>query len=190
MFVYLDAFGDDWSNLGAYDQDWLEFGVQIRELLTEAPKDIATSIDLITARFQPFGLSPRVRERRLHQTIDEINRNPQDFNSVKDAAALAKLSTSRFQHVFKAEVGLPFRQYRLWRRMAQVVRHLIAGASLTEAAIESGFSSSAHLNSSFRKMFGIKPSDLLMIGTNLYTCLLYTSPSPRDATLSRMPSSA
>ena len=24
----------------------------------------------------------------------------------------------------------------------------------------------------------------------LYTCLLYTSPSPRDATLSRMPSSA
>ena len=26
--------------------------------------------------------------------------------------------------------------------------------------------------------------------TNLGTCLLYTSPSPRDATLSRMPSSA
>ena len=26
--------------------------------------------------------------------------------------------------------------------------------------------------------------------TNPYTCLLYTSPSPRDATLSRMPSSA
>ena len=25
---------------------------------------------------------------------------------------------------------------------------------------------------------------------NFYTCLLYTSPSPRDATLSRMPSSA
>ena len=25
---------------------------------------------------------------------------------------------------------------------------------------------------------------------NLHTCLLYTSPSPRDATLSRMPSSA
>ena len=26
--------------------------------------------------------------------------------------------------------------------------------------------------------------------TNIYTCLLYTSPSPRDATLPRMPSSA
>ena len=28
------------------------------------------------------------------------------------------------------------------------------------------------------------------IGTESYACLLYTSPSPRDATLSRMPSSA
>ena len=27
-------------------------------------------------------------------------------------------------------------------------------------------------------------------GGQLYACLLYTSPSPRDATLSRMPSSA
>ena len=33
----------------------------------------------------------------------------------------------------------------------------------------------------------VKPADL---GAILYTCLLYTSPSPRDATLSRMPSSA
>ena len=29
-----------------------------------------------------------------------------------------------------------------------------------------------------------------VIGKQNYTCLLYTSPSPRDATLSRMPSSA
>ena len=33
-------------------------------------------------------------------------------------------------------------------------------------------------------------SDSVLRGTNLYICLLYTSPSPRDATLSRMPSSA
>ena len=32
--------------------------------------------------------------------------------------------------------------------------------------------------------------ELLLPGGNAYTCLLYTSPSPRDATLSRMPSSA
>ena len=30
----------------------------------------------------------------------------------------------------------------------------------------------------------------VIYGERRYTCLLYTSPSPRDATLSRMPSSA
>ena len=44
------------------------------------------------------------------------------------------------------------------------------------------------------KKSGIEKSDInvvyLDIGPGYYTCLLYTSPSPRDATLSRMPSSA
>ena len=30
----------------------------------------------------------------------------------------------------------------------------------------------------------------ILLGANIISCLLYTSPSPRDATLSRMPSSA
>ena len=36
------------------------------------------------------------------------------------------------------------------------------------------------------------PSEISVVEnqTDLITCLLYTSPSPRDATLSRMPSSA
>ena len=33
-------------------------------------------------------------------------------------------------------------------------------------------------------------SEIPTIGVGESTCLLYTSPSPRDATLSRMPSSA
>ena len=35
---------------------------------------------------------------------------------------------------------------------------------------------------------GLKPVKL--VNTHCHICLLYTSPSPRDATLSRMPSSA
>ena len=36
------------------------------------------------------------------------------------------------------------------------------------------------------KKFGVKPNQII----DYLACLLYTSPSPRDATLSRMPSSA
>ena len=41
-------------------------------------------------------------------------------------------------------------------------------------------------------MHAIQPGDSVCLGGDLRpsTCLLYTSPSPRDATLSRMPSSA
>ena len=39
-------------------------------------------------------------------------------------------------------------------------------------------------------MDGIPGVNVIIDGTNIGTCLLYTSPSPRDRTRSRMPSSA
>ena len=44
------------------------------------------------------------------------------------------------------------------------------------------------LNAGTKLQFLYKYSDKVI--TKNYNCLLYTSPSPRDATLSRMPSSA
>ena len=41
-----------------------------------------------------------------------------------------------------------------------------------------------------KAMFDPQFVDELFKPQEVYTCLLYTSPSPRDATLSRMPSSA
>jgi AraC-like DNA-binding protein len=48
--------------------------------------------------------------------------------------------------------------------MAAVMRTIAAGGSLTEAAHAAGFSSSAHLSSTFRRMFGLRASDLLALG--------------------------
>jgi AraC-like DNA-binding protein len=66
-----------------------------------------------------------------------------------------------FRARFEAELGLPFRRYRLWRRMAWVMRTVAAGGTLTEAAHTAGFSSSAHLSSTFKRLFGLTASDLL-----------------------------
>ena len=41
-----------------------------------------------------------------------------------------------------------------------------------------------------RALFKLGDAPVLLEGQHLFACLLYTSPSPRDATLSRMPSSA
>jgi AraC-like DNA-binding protein len=58
-------------------------------------------------------------------------------------------------------MGTTFRQYRNWRRMFLVATALSRGEDLTQAAYSAGFASSAHLSTSFLKMFGLSPSFLL-----------------------------
>jgi AraC-like DNA-binding protein len=75
-------------------------------------------------------------------------------------AATAGVSPSRFAHRFTAATGVPFRRYRTWCRMAAVARAASAGATLTRAALDAGFASSAHLSAAFRAMFGLSPTQL------------------------------
>jgi AraC-like DNA-binding protein len=58
-------------------------------------------------------------------------------------------------------VGIPFRRFVLWSRMRQAVASTQAGRDLTEAAVDAGFSDSAHLSRTFRAMFGLSPSMVL-----------------------------
>ncbi len=76
---------------------------------------------------------------------------------------MAGLSASRFRFLFRQAVGMPFRRYRLWKRMAIVMPALAAGDSLTMAAHGAGFASSAHLSAVFKDMFGLAPSDLVAL---------------------------
>lgn len=78
--------------------------------------------------------------------------------SVDRAAAAVGLSPSRFQHLFTAEVGVPFRRYRRWQRLRSAIRVAAAGASLTEAAYAAGFADQAHFTRAFRATFGAPPS--------------------------------
>jgi AraC-like DNA-binding protein len=113
------------------------------------------------------GARRRTTDARIDRVVREIERRPDAFSRLQDAAALACLSPSRFRARFDAELGLPFRRYRLWRRMAAVMREIAAGGNLTEAALSAGFSSSAHLSSAFRQMFGLAPSALLTLGVEI-----------------------
>ncbi len=115
--------------------------------------------------FAGFGLQPKVpSDAQIARVVQEIERRPDAFGRIQEAAELACLSPSRFRARFDAEVGLPFRRYRLWRRMALVMRAISEGKSLTAAALEAGFSSSAHLSSSFKRMFGLSASEVIALG--------------------------
>jgi len=156
-FLYLDPLRD--RCLSLKDQTLL----QGREKIFGVSQEIS-----INAAFDAFGLLPnRPKDSRISRVLSEIERSPNAFGRIQDAASLASLSPSRFRAKFDAEVGLPFRRYRLWRRMAMVMRNISAGVSLTDAALAAGFSSSAHLSTAFKAMFGLSPSDVLSLGVTI-----------------------
>lgn len=156
-FLYLDPLQDRRHPLTQ-----AELLAGRRRLLEAGP---ATGID---GAFAAFGLARQVPgDDRIARVVRAIEAHPEAFARLRDAAALAQLSPSRFRARFAREVGLPFRRYRLWRRMAVVMHTIAGGGNLTDAALAAGFASSAHLSSAFRQVFGLPPSRLLALGVTI-----------------------
>jgi AraC-like DNA-binding protein len=80
--------------------------------------------------------------------------------SLVDAAAHVGLSAGRARHLFVEQTGLPFRTYLLWQRLTKAVELFSGGSTLTDAAHGAGFSDSAHLSRTFRRMFGVAADTL------------------------------
>lgn len=157
--LFCDALSDDHA---AIDLSGIEQRIEpLRTLLLAGPmnRSPARFVDEV---FQGLGV-PTNRQVRpeIACVVSAMGRKPDAFGSVETAAQLVGLSAARFQHVFTKTVGMPFRRYRQWRRMGHVVRALANGENLTTAAHASGFASSAHLSAAFKRMFGLRPSDLI-----------------------------
>jgi AraC family transcriptional regulator len=81
--------------------------------------------------------------------------------SLEDAAASAFLSPGRFAHLFTEHVGLPFRRYMLWRKLARAMVAIGRGDNLSQAAYAGGFADAAHLTRTFNRMWGMPPSMMM-----------------------------
>jgi AraC-like DNA-binding protein len=101
-------------------------------------------------------------DRRVRQIIKWAIDNLDDSLGIEEAARGVGLSASRASHLFVEETGLSFRTYVLWLRLVRAVDARIAGRTLTEAAQEAGFSDSAHLSRTFKRMFGLPAAALDM----------------------------
>jgi len=102
---------------------------------------------------------------RVAKSIDYIRNGRESGVSVKEIAAGADLSESRFSHLFTENVRVPVRRYLLWLRLREAIHLLARGVSLTDSAYDAGFADSAHLTRTFRAMLGITPSALIKEST-------------------------
>lgn len=103
-------------------------------------------------------LSPM--DDRIRRALDLIEKEDLERLVLAEIAERCGLSESRFRHLFSLETGLSYSSFMLWMKMQRAILNLGVSKSLTEAAHVGGFSDSAHLARTFRRMFGFAASDL------------------------------
>ncbi len=99
-------------------------------------------------------------DARILGALDYVRNNFDEAIVVDDAAAVATLSPSRFQRVFRDVVGEPFGRYLLNVRLRHARRLLtISDLPIGEIATACGFRTQAYFGSVFRREIGQTPSD-------------------------------
>jgi AraC-like DNA-binding protein len=108
------------------------------------------------------GDDVRVEARRASRFIDaHLDRTP----LLDDVARHVGLSARQLRRSFADEIGMPYRRYVLWRRLRCALLAVRDGADLTTAAAAAGFADSAHFSRTFRRTFGLTPSEVLPLLT-------------------------
>ena len=124
------------------------------------PDRAAQAVATILAALSPTACVPRPLDARIERAIASLATLGEERQSARLLAERASLSVSRFSHLFREHTGLPLRRYVLWTRLQHAVSEIAAGHPFTDAALAAGFADAAHLSRTFRRMFGIAPSEL------------------------------
>lgn len=102
----------------------------------------------------------RTADSRILDAISYINDRLPEPVTCREAADAVCLSESRFSHLFRQETGMTFASYLIYQRLMYVYAQRFLGKSLTEAAIEAGFSGSSHFADVNRRVFGLTASQI------------------------------
>jgi AraC-like DNA-binding protein len=109
-----------------------------------------------------FGepLPARRLDRRIAAVLESIKNNPSTVAAAEQCAEQAKLSFSRFLHLFKEQVGAPFRSVRTWKRARSLLHYVNSDSALVYVALDIGYPDSTHFSHSIRQTYGLKPKDI------------------------------
>lgn len=148
---------------GIADIDRTPFADKLRELRSAALEKRGMSAIVERARAVVQALTQHTEpattsDDRILRAVQYINEHLSQPITLAQVARVAYLSPSRFRHLFAEQTGMRVREYVLWRRFVSVWEQRMQGSSLADAAHAAGFSDSAHLARTSRRMIGIPPS--------------------------------
>jgi len=106
---------------------------------------------------------------RLHKALSFAHDHYADPIYVQQLAIAAGISVARVQESFQATLGMKAMEYLQWYRLTRAQAQLsLPGARVAEVALEVGFETLSHFNASFRKWFGMSPTEYMRQSRNRY----------------------
>jgi AraC-like DNA-binding protein len=145
---------------GAVDAPW--FVERVRQCHCELSAQ--GDVDLMAVDFDRmfFGqpIPSRHIDRRIRAVIGRIKSDPSAPACAEACAEQVHLSFSRFLHLFKEEVGVPFRSFRTWKRARSLLHYVNRDSNLAHVALDTGYPDSTHFSHSIRQVYGLKPKDI------------------------------
>jgi AraC-like DNA-binding protein len=164
---YLDPFGEDFAQLRGRMHEQAGLYVQLAQeavwierhlaLLADGsgPAQAYSLIEQLVGPLEGCAVKP---DGRIMTVVELIKRDVADNLSAQHLASQVGLSEPRLLQLFKDTLGVPIRRYRQWHRLFVTAVGVTRGLSLTDAALEAGFTDSAHFSHTFRSILGTTPS--------------------------------
>lgn len=169
-FVYLEPESTDYGAMLNTNEDkcaykiWDTIDEEFASTFLNADTDEKTAASLLSRTLEMVGIKPVSRldvDERIIRVLKRLDETKGAQCTSEDLESVACLSASRLQHLFKEQIGIPIRRYSLWKRIRYVLEQIIDGTRLVDAAMDAGFSDTAHFSRTFKEMFGVQPSSFM-----------------------------
>ena len=116
--------------------------------------------ELVTADIEPL-LLPLPSDTRAVTAANAVLADPAEEVATNDLARRSGLSARTLERLFRAETGMSFGVWRQKARLLESVRLLTERGSVTDAALDSGYSSVSAYIAAFKQTFGCTPGAML-----------------------------
>lgn len=140
----------DYRRLRAAFRAWLD---DVDAIDRTAP---AIDAEFLGKAFAPRGLDPRIQS-----VVESIRTEPCTHRLATDCAREVGLSFSRFVHLFKTQIGVSFRAFCAWKRARALLPFVATAHNLTDLALHIGYPDSTHFSHSIRRIYGLRPRDIV-----------------------------
>lgn len=105
-----------------------------------------------------LGIDPESLSSRLIKIVNILEKDP--FKSAENIAFENRLSRVHFSNIVKKELGISFTRFRLWFRVALVIKLIKENDNnLKTIAFELKYSTPSHIYRDFKRTIGVTPGD-------------------------------